>query len=569
MDRTEPDTSTVSCPSDTTSATVTITFDGSDAQTSVVGFECMLLCDPEFDGTFSAEATCTVPTGAFNTWTPCSTPQEVTLAFDTRAIFLIRAVDSAGNKDSTPASCAWTRDNTPPETFFTLIPPAVTDSSSLEFQFDATDPHTPVVEFECRIDAGGTFAPCSSPLVFSASPGLHFVQVRAKNSAGVVDPTPALYVFRVSDSASAESRVASLGSAHTCATDSYSVAWCWGSNVSGQLGDGTGIDSNVPVQVSTTGVTQWVDVSGGSAHTCAIKANGTLWCWGDNSSGQLGLGVAGGVQLLPQQVGTGTDWVKVEVGGNFSCALTAGGELYCWGNNSSGQLGQGDTTARTSPTLVTDFVIDFSAGPNWVCAVRAGYQEMLTLWCWGDNTYAQLTTEVVVPGPILTPQWVATSFKNVKTVKAGSGHACLLTSTDELYCWGRNDFGQVGVGSFASPVDYPQRVIAVTSTDKFMSVGTYNLHTCAVRSADQTLWCWGDNTYGQLGIGVVGGAFDSPQQEFYGLTNWVSVAEGEGADHSCARDSAGDLWCWGANTSGQVGDGTTIDADVPQNILSW
>ena len=281
------------------------------------------------------------------------------------------------------------------------------------------------------------------------------------------------------------------GEGHTCAVDTDGALWCWGANTYGQLGNNTSDynPSPTPTQVGTD--TTWVGVTSLSAHTCGIKANGTVWCWGYGDS-RLGLGPVGD-QLVPVQVGTDTDWAVLDAGYAHTCATKTGGTLWCWGHmqpsdwsnameyptqigtsNSSGWVGAGGYNVCTITTTAahtlscagensdgnngdgsTNYLNDLTAvsgGGEWISAGlghqhTCGVQADNTLWCWGQNDDGQLGTGdnnvSLVPHAAGTDhQWAA--------VDSGPYHSCAITTGRDLYCWGYGADGQVGDGTTAS-----------------------------------------------------------------------------------------------------------------------
>ncbi|MDO8336043.1 MAG: hypothetical protein Q7T74_04675 [Candidatus Saccharibacteria bacterium] len=319
------------------------------------------------------------------------------------------------------------------------------------------------------------------------------------------------------------------GQSHMCAVNSGLVA-CWGKNTNGQLGRASGntTSSSVPVQVATLGPTLITNqISAGGQSTCAVVANNAL-CWGDNSKGQLGDGTTTMRTIPPPPTGTPQRSVapkatasgdalydkyisQVQVGGLFACAI-ANGEVYCWGDNTYGQLGNsagGAGVTSTVPVPVTKAsgvllgktVTQIATGYDYACAIADGQA-----YCWGRNTYGQLgraagnTTDSNVP--IAVKADTGTDALNGKTVtnisSGGSGHTCAIADS-KAYCWGRNDYGQLGNGNSPTnsgvPVDVSLAGVLSGKTATQLVGG--ELYTCAI--ANGRAYCWGRNDYGQLG----------------------------------------------------------------------
>jgi alpha-tubulin suppressor-like RCC1 family protein len=169
---------------------------------------------------------------------------------------------------------------------------------------------------------------------------------------------------------------ASAGNTHSCGVQTGGALYCWGdpmqTGANGALTEG-------PTQVSSSAA--WSMVAAGDNHTCAVRTNGTLWCWGNGESGQLGIGATNDRWLIPVQVGEATDWAEVAVGANHTCALRESGQLYCWGANEYGQLGNGSRILKDRPALVKSSYAwtSVSLHSNQTCGVRSDG----TLWCWG------------------------------------------------------------------------------------------------------------------------------------------------------------------------------------------
>jgi alpha-tubulin suppressor-like RCC1 family protein len=336
----------------------------------------------------------------------------------------------------------------------------------------------------------------------------------------------------------------SLGGYHTCAIKMDSSLWCWGNNSHGQLGDGTNTDKNTPVQIMPSGV---VAVALGNSHTCAIKQDGSLWCWGWNSFGQLGYGTNTDKSLPVQIISSGVS--SVSLGGYHTCAIKIDGSLWCWGNNLQGQLGDGTRTNKNTPVqIMSSGVKAVSLGDFHTCAIKQDG----SLWCWGDNEKGQLGDETYYGSHTAYPVRIISS--GVSSVSLGWKHTCAVKTDGSLWCWGYNGYGQVGVPIVVWPWS-----INVTSPVQIISSGTSAVsagsnHTCAVKT-DGSLWCWGDNRYGQLGNGT-SGVFTSiftPVQIMSSGVKAVSL----GGLHTCAIKQGGSLWCWGWNDYGQLGKGSS------------
>jgi len=344
----------------------------------------------------------------------------------------------------------------------------------------------------------------------------------------------------------------SAGGAHTAAIPLDGSLWTWGSNLDGQLGDGTGIDRMLPGKTGEDN--DWSAVSAGGFHTAALKSDGTLWTWGNNLDGQLGDGTNFGRNLV-SRVETETGWHMVSSGRFHTAALKSDGTLWTWGNNLDGQLGDGTKSGRNFPAKI-------GVDESWV-AVSAGWSHTAalksdgTLWTWGRNFYGQLgdgtTTGSIIPLQVGTGKdWI--------TVSAGSAHTAAVKSDGTLWAWGRNSYGQLGDGTVTSRYS-PVRI--GTDSD-WVEVSAGSAHTAALK-ADGSLWTWGSNVYGQLGDSSFANSH-SPVR-VGNDTDWISVSAGE--KHTAALKADGTLWTWGGNGSGQLGDGTISDSNLPGFIFGF
>ena len=290
-------------------------------------------------------------------------------------------------------------------------------------------------------------------------------------------------------------------------------------------------------------------ISAGLAHTCGLTEAGDVYCWGLNTDGQLGDGSTTGAST-PVKVGGLSAMTQVDAGYAHTCARSEGGQVWCWGRNDAGQLGDGTSTSRSSPVLVTGLTAatQISAGGGHTCAVT------LTggVSCWGDNFAYQLGDGTQIDRA--APVQVAELSGGADAVTAGFGHTC-VTSATGVRCWGDNSFGQLGQPGVPY-LEHPGVVAGVASGPVSAGFG----HTC-VTTAGQ-LHCWGSNSHGQLGDGTTTSRA-TPQA--------VALAGVQHVDasyrHTCATVSSGGAYCWGANADGQLGNGTTTASTTPVAVL--
>jgi alpha-tubulin suppressor-like RCC1 family protein len=284
------------------------------------------------------------------------------------------------------------------------------------------------------------------------------------------------------------------GTAFSCAIrGTTNTVRCWGANASGQLGNGGATASNVPVNVLTTATAPAtaVHVTTGSAFACEVLSTHKVWCWGNNSNQQLGLGFAVGngvpFSSVPAQVNGMNNVSAIAAGSAHVCAIQ-NDVVYCWGRNKDGQCGQataGDVNAPASVGLSNATAI--AAGDDFTCALASG-----SVWCWGNNQHGQLANGTFGAGSA-TP--VQIGLNNATDITAGLGHVCIRTNAGSAVCWGRNDYGQVGNGTTADALS-PSVVPGLSSAYR---IGAGDLHSCAVRF-DGSVWCWGNNASGALGV---------------------------------------------------------------------
>jgi len=366
----------------------------------------------------------------------------------------------------------------------------------------------------------------------------------------------------------------------TCAVDSNGHVWCWGVNKAHDadwyyvLGDrtnshggncGYGDCSLIPVRVVMDGngtpLADVTTVTLGINHSCALRADGTVWCWGRNFFGQLGDGTTTD-RVTPVQVSTLQGVTQVACNGDFCCARTQLGAAWCWGRNQSGQLGNDLTTNASTRVRVvhaadpSGFLADVArveTGPSRACALKTDG----TLWCWGAANLGDGTTAASrVPVQVLDPTGAA-PLTGVTDFSVFTNTCARLTDATVL-CWGHNTHGSLGDQSGTAQT-LPVHVLVESGLDPYTGADQVNIgdqHSCLIRD-DRTAWCWGSNLTSQLGIGGTWG-FGYPRQ----VVGWqvpflLDVAQLAGCEGgSCARTQDGRIYCWGQNGYGRFGDGT-------------
>ena len=353
------------------------------------------------------------------------------------------------------------------------------------------------------------------------------------------------------------------GDDHTCGIGTGGTLWCWGLNGSGELGTGSHASPDRPQQVMTPAPDGWVSVTAGGSQTCAIRTGGTLWCWGSNVFGELGIGNFIS-RIRPWQVTAPArgGWVSVTAGEFQTCATRSDGTAWCWGDDVYGELGIGGGPGQDRPRQLTTPApggwVSVTAGGFQACGIRTGG----TLWCWGanfagelgigDNTSQDLPQQVTTPAP---GGWDSVTSRGYET--------CATRTAGTVWCWGYNKYGELGLGGHTDQ-DRPRQVTA-PAPGGWASVRVGDFQACGIRTGG-TLWCWGYNGNGQLGIGSHTDQ-DLPQQVTTPAPGgWADVTSGD--EQTCATRTGGSLWCWGDNEFGQLGIGCHTDQNRPHQVTS-
>ena len=341
---------------------------------------------------------------------------------------------------------------------------------------------------------------------------------------------------------------------HTCAITPLGGLECWGDNRAGQLGDGTKDSRSLPGAVANLG-SGVLAVTAGNDHTCAITTESGVMCWGKNSGFQLGNGSPSESLVPTPTFGLASGVDAISAGNAHNCALSSG-LLECWGNNNAGQLGDNNApNAASTPVEVEGLssgVAAVSAGTAFTCAIKTGG----ALECWGDNFHNQLgdgtTTQRNVPNPVFDLD------SGVTAVAAGNQHTCAVLGGESL-CWGEGSLGQLGTGSQADE-STPAAVATLASNTETVAAG--RSFTCWLKTNGGVV-CAGANGLGSLGDGT--GELSSVPVAVVGLGSGVAQIA-TGFEHACAITDENQLSCWGGNSLGQLGDGTTDPAFEPIGV---
>lgn len=348
----------------------------------------------------------------------------------------------------------------------------------------------------------------------------------------------------------------SVGNDYTCAIVGGG-AKCWGQNSGGDLGIGPTYDNPVPPS-SVSGLSSGVTaISTGEQHACAIVSGGEVWCWGNNALGALGDGTNTSTGAPVNPIGLPVA-IAVAAGGDYTCALGSEGDVACWGENGYGQLGNGSSSDSLIPVQVANLssVTAIAAGAQHACALTSNG----TVYCWGNNGNGELgdgtTTERYAPVVVVGLSLPATA------ITAGSKHTCALTSDGAVWCWGANVDGQLGNGTTTDSVA-PTNVLGLLSGDTAIAAGAN--HTCALTSYGKVS-CWGKKREND-GSGYLDSSMSVVPLSVDALGLGVTAISADIA--SCAVTATGVVACWGSNGVGELGDGTTTDSDIPVNVVGW
>ena len=387
----------------------------------------------------------------------------------------------------------------------------------------------------------------------------------------------------------------SLGGFHSCALKANGQVSCWGSGRTGQLGDGSGSNQNYPVTVednSNVAISDIVQISAGNYYSCALKSDGEVLCWGEGNIGQLGDNSTTSRNNPVSVVGEDSNddgsgdgllsgIVQISLGSGHTCALKSDGGVLCWGNNSFGQLGNGESgfgQRKSYPVKVQESngtalsgVVQLSLGSDHTCAMTSGGEAL----CWGGGDLGKLGNGSESARVFATSVKVNSSTKlsGIVQVSGGSSHTCALKSNGEVWCWGDGDGKQVRNGDVINSEHFGSLYAIATIFDDGTLLGGVrqinvgDIHTCAQTSGMETK-CWGG--VGRLGNGASSSSY-TPVTVIAGRGSSSPLAEiaqiSVGGYHSCALISGGKIKCWGSGSSVPLGNGGTTNVYHPVTVI--
>lgn len=332
------------------------------------------------------------------------------------------------------------------------------------------------------------------------------------------------------------------GDNHTCLLHTNGTVSCWGWNQYGQSGQS--INQTVVTESPVNRLEGITRISAGAYHTCALDQSGQVWCWGRNNDGQLGNG-SDQDSAVPTRVAgfSGRSIRTISAGSMHTCAIDYQGSVWCWGSNRMGKLGQpADVFSYSTPQQVTALSTaaeQIAAGSSHTCAVDTHRD----LWCWGEGIFGQVGLNPFASSA--APVRISTLTEKIVSMQAGWFHTCLLTESGRVLCWGKNQDGQLGNAAQISRADPVSPVKMDNGVSLLASGGQSN---CSI-AADQITYCWGRNNYGQIGDQTSTDRLIPIAVKLPIVPTQITV----GGSHVCALDGAGQVYCWGANDVGQLG----------------
>ncbi|MCA9521592.1 MAG: hypothetical protein KC609_11495 [Myxococcales bacterium] len=469
---------------------------------------------------------------------PCSESKFYLNISEGEHTFRITCANSAGDKGQ--LEFAWTIDTAPPTASLADKPQLVSTRRAPTFSFECGELNC---TYECQVDHGPTEACLSPYTTLNLQPGKHTLYVTATDSFGNTQIVPTEYSWEV-----VTWQNVAGGGLHTCGLTSIGGLYCWGDNSFGQLGTApVGPDVIVP-RPSTPLPGTWKQIAAGFYHTCAIDSTDRLFCWGDNSYGQLGNGKAGADEFTPdpQEVSSGTSFKEIRLGTVASCARTSENKVMCWGDNEFNmfdqQIGDSPLVNPVEVPSLTD-AVSFGIGSEHLCYLDSTKR----IHCKGANGLGQLGRGDAEG----TNEWITIAAQDWLFLRVVEESNCAIRETGTLWCWGSNQLGNLAFppgDNLLSPKQIGTDVGWATLSGSLLA-------NCAFKSVPGLPYCWGYNGGGLLGLGVSDMYIYVPTI-VPDLDTVKTFGESQGGQ-SCAILSDDSLWCWGSNKNGQTGTGIT------------
>jgi alpha-tubulin suppressor-like RCC1 family protein len=499
----------------------------------------------------------------------------------------------ANNSPDTPVLISPSQDST-----------GVSSVPTLQFSYSDFEGNN-CAQFDLQVDDNSDF---SSPIInetnySTGGPWASGSTISYSAATELIKGTKYYWKARVNDGTSWSSWSGgtglNLGSMKSLSTERYSSCavsdagnvYCWGWNNYRKIGNNTTSDSRTPARVLGVGGSGYLtgaeQVETGSYHACVLKTGGTVYCWGDGESGQLGNNTTNNSYTPVQTLGVGgsgylTGVDQVDAGTYHACAVKTDGTAYCWGYNIAGQIGNNTLSDQLVPAQVKG--VGGSGYLTGVSQIAAGYQNTCavktdgTVYCWGDNASGQIgnntTTDSSVPVQVLgaggSGYLTDVSQVEVGDYPYGDYHACAVKTDGTVYCWGANGNGRLGNNTTTASL-VPVQVVGIGGSGYLTGINQVEVgerNVCALKS-NGTVYCWGGNNNGQLGNNTTTDSYSPVQTLGIGGSGYLTdISElGAGVYDSCALKSDGTVYCWGDNAYGQLGNNTTTDSYVPVKVL--